>query len=393
MKRVAVLTLLSIATSVATLAAPPQDDPDADAWNVRALARLRSPPLGLPPVSTSGDLPTSEALVGLGRKLFFDRRLSVNGTMSCGMCHIPEQGFTSNELATPVGVNGRSLRRNAPTVLNVAYLDTVFLDGRSPSLEAQATEPLLARDEMDNPSSEALVKRLQSIPEYAAAFRSVFEGPVTMDRIATAVAAWERSLLGGNSRFDRWRYGGEKDLLSATEQRGFELFTGKASCSQCHTVGEEHALFSDQEFHDTGVAFRRENRKKQPELVRVEIAPGVFVSVTAEFVRQVEDPTPQDLGRFEVTAVESDRWRFRTPTLRDVASTAPYMHDGSLATLEDVVRFYNHGGEQHTALDPLVRPLGLDENEVTAIAAFLGTLTSGNLKTLQADARSTAVGN
>jgi cytochrome c peroxidase len=357
-----------------------------------ALERFRSPPLGLPPVPAPEENPPTVEKIALGRKLFFDRRLSFNGTMSCGMCHVPEQGFTNNELATPVGTEGRSVRRNAPTTLNVAYERTMFRDGRDTSLETQAINPLLARDEMANPSMGWVLAKIGSIPDYDGLFEAAFGGGPTTDRLGMAIASWERTVLAADSPFDRWRFGGEEDALDEQAKSGFELFTGKGHCDRCHAVRDDHALFTDGAFHDTGIG-RPDPREDEESGVLVEVAPGRTAVFDRALIRSLSDPRPLDLGRFEVTLDPADRWRFKTPNLRNVALTAPYMHDGSLRTLEEVVRFYDRGGIPHQGLDPMIAPLGLTEEEVAALVAFLESLTSPGVAELQADARSVAVGN
>ncbi|MFO7655134.1 MAG: cytochrome c peroxidase [Candidatus Krumholzibacteriia bacterium] len=362
-------------------------------FDVRAMDRLSSLQLGLPPVPLpAGEDPNAE-LIALGRKLFFDRRLSVNGTVSCGMCHIPEQGFTSNELATPVGVGGRSVRRNAPTVLNAAYLDRLFHDGRESTLESQALVPLTAPEEMANPALDDVVERLQELPEYRSLFANACGTEPSAEAIGRAIAAWERTLLAADAPFDRWHFGGDRDALTTAQRRGFALFTGDAGCVRCHTIADDHALFSDGEFHDTGIGFRAVTAAAQAGSVRVQVAPGVLVTVARAVVESVGERRPADLGRFEVTADPDDRHRFRTPTLRNVALTAPYMHDGSLRTLEEVVRFYAAGGVPHSGLDSLIAPLDLDEGEIADLVAFLESLTGSQVAELIADARSGGIGN
>ena len=207
-------------------------------------------------------------------------------------------------------------------------------------------------------------------------------------------AAIAYSALAADSPFDRWRYGGEAHALTPKQKRGFDLFLGKGRCDECHSVGVKYALLTDQTFHDTGIGYLRDVIKSQKNSpVLVEIAPQVFVSVQREVVGQVGQTRPTDLGRFEVTREPRDKWRFKTPTLRNVAVTAPYMHDGSMRTLEAVARFYNHGGVSHPGLDPLIRPLGLNDSEIASIVAFLRSLTASNLAVLEADARTVAVGN
>ena len=228
----------------------------------QALDRLLSPPLGLPKVSLPADNPPTIEKIALGRKLFFDRRLSKNGTMSCGMCHISEQGFTNNELATPIGVHGRSVKRNAPTILNTAYQRRLFLDGRSATLEEQAVMPLLADNEMGNESEQVLLAKIAELEDYQGLFEAAFSGAASLSRIGIAIASWERTMLAANSPFDRWYYGHEQSL-TPDQQRGFELFQEKARCVQCHSIGEETALFTDQAFHDTGIGYLRSVRSKQ----------------------------------------------------------------------------------------------------------------------------------
>jgi cytochrome c peroxidase len=366
----------------------------ASAFDDSAMQRLLFPPLGLPPVPIPEDNDATKEKIALGRKLFFDRRLSFNNTLSCGMCHIPEQGFTNNELATPIGAEGRSLRRNAPTILNTAFATHIFHDGRDTSLETQIISPLLAADEMANPSIGWLIAKIDRLEDYDGLFERAFgEGP-SVENLGKAIAGWERSLLAGDSPFDRWRYAGQADALSAEQARGFELFTGRAACASCHVIGEDHALLTDGQFHDTGIGYNAGRASRDVDSpVQVEIAPGVFLPVDRDLVRSVEQPRKADLGRFEVTLDPDDRWRFRTPSLRNVAVTGPYMHDGSLQSLEKVVAFYVRGGVPHPELDPLIGPLDLTDSEQASLVAFLRSLTSANLPALQADARSIAVGN
>lgn len=366
---------------------------DEAEFDERALERVRRAPLGLPAVPIPADNPITADKIALGRKLFFDRRLSFNNTMSCGMCHVPEQGFTNNELATPVGVEGRSLRRNAPTVLNAAYSKHIFHDGRDTSLETQTLGPILARDEMANPSAGWVLAKIESLRDYDGLFERVFGGGPSMDRIGQAIASWERTLLSGNSPFDHWRYGGDEDALTDQQKKGFALFEGKAGCTGCHLIGEKNALLTDQEFHDTGIGYFDASRPPDSRPVPVEIAPGVVIPVDREVIRSVGNDRIPDLGRFEVTLDPEDKWKFKTPSLRNVAVTSPYMHDGSLRTLEDVILFYNRGGRPHRGIDPLIRPLGLSPREIEALIAFLQSLTSDDLPELVADARSTAIGN
>jgi cytochrome c peroxidase len=354
---------------------------------------LEAPPLGLPAIPVPPGNPLTREKAELGRLLFFDRRLSHNNTFSCAMCHVPEQGFTSNELATAVGIEGRTVRRNSPTVYNVAYLTKLFHDGRETSLEQQIWGPLLAHNEMGNPSVGLVLETIRSVPEYTARFEQAFGGRgVSMETVGMALASYERLLVSANSPFDRWYYGKDTGALGANEQAGFRLFTGKAGCSACHLVGPEWALFTDDAMHNTGVGYRR-SMAKPPAVSRVQIAPGEHVMVAAESLKEASEPVPGDLGLYEITGRPDDRWKYRTPSLRNVALTAPYMHDGSIPTLKEVVRFYNSGGVENPLRDPLIRPLGLGDEEQDQLTAFLQSLTGGNVNILVADAFAVPVGN
>jgi cytochrome c peroxidase len=339
--------------------------------------------LGLPEL----DLPrASPAKVSLGRKLFLDRRLSPNGTMSCAMCHVPEQGFAANELATSVGIEGRSGRRNAPTLLNVAYQKRLFHDGRETALEDQIWGPLLADNEMGNPSIGYVIERLRALPDYRGLFETAFGGQsVSESHIGQAIAAYERTLIAGSSRFDRWRAGGDASALTDAEQHGFRLFSGKARCIACHLVGERDALFTDHRFHNTGIGWQRAFHA--PEHTRVELAPGLFTALDRKTVQSLSEPPARDVGRYEITLDPKDRWAYKTPSLRNVALTAPYMHDGSLPTLEAVVDFYDGGGIDNPDKSPLLVPLGLKAEERAALAAFLRSLTSPSVPALVEVAR------
>ncbi len=345
-----------------------------------------APPLGLPPLPLPATNPLTREKVDLGRRLFMDRRLSHNNTMSCAMCHVPEQGFTSNELGAAIGIGGRSLRRNAPTLYNVGYQRSFFHDGREPHLEEQAWSPLLARVEMGMPSMGYVTEKVRQLPEYRGLFEAAFGGPVTSERIGQALASYQRTLVSGNSRFDRWRYGGDAAALDAREQRGFGVFAGKGRCVACHRVGEQSALFTDHRFHNTGIGWERAMQPARASY-RVQLAPGTFVEVDGALLSAFEPPQA-DTGRYEVTGTLEDRWAYKTPTLRNAALTAPYMHDGSLATLEEVVGFYDRGGIANENRSPLIAPLGLDAEERAALVAFLKTLTGDNVETLARDARS-----
>jgi cytochrome c peroxidase len=281
------------------------------------------------------DNPLTEAKVRLGRRLFFDPILSADGTVACASCHQPAHGFAGPSRVA-VGIGGRQTTRNAPSLLNRAYGTAFFWDGRDPSLEAQALRPIENPHEMGTSVAEA-VKRLTAHKDYPALFRAAFPDGVTADNLARALASFERVLLTGDSRVDRFR-AGDVAALSDRERHGLWLFESRGRCWRCH-AGRN---FTDEQFHNTGVSWGKE---------------------------------PLDLGRFAHTKQEADRGRFKTPTLRGLALTAPYMHDGSLATLEDVVQFYNRGGGKNPCLDTALEPLGLSQDEANDLVAFLKALS------------------
>lgn len=317
------------------------------------------PPLGLPP-----SVPPDTTKAALGRQLFFDKRMSADARMSCATCHDPAQAFTQNDRATPAGRDGQPLRRNAPSLLNVAFATPLMHDGAAPSLEAQILTPLLDAREMANATFAELEQRLAGIAAYRDGFQAIYAGAPTMGRIGEVLAAYERTLLSGNSPFDKWRYGGDETAMAADAKAGFALFTGKAGCSTCHTVGEQHALFSDNTMHNTGIGAARAARLSSQDAPTVDFAAA------------------GDRGRNEVTGQPHDIFRYRTPSLRNVARTAPYMHDGSLATLDEVVRFYDRGAHPNPNLDPAIKPLDLSDEDMAALIAFLRSLTGDNVDAL-----------
>ncbi len=357
------------------------------------LKAIRKAPLGLPKLQQDPGNRITRAKVALGRELFYDRRLSHNNTFSCAMCHIPEQGFTSNELATAVGIEGRTVRRNAPSLYNIVYADTLFHDGRENSLEQQIWSPLLAHNEMGNPAVGRVIDKIKAIPAYVKKFKAAFggDGP-DIKNVGQAIASYERTLVSGNSAFDRWFYGGKENALSADAKAGHTLFAGKAGCVTCHSISDQHALFTDHKLHNTGIGYHS-SMMKQPATREVLIAPGTWLTVDTASIADSSEKKPNDLGRYEITEDPADRWKYRTPMLRNVALSAPYMHDGSLLTLRDVVEFYNRGGVANELLDPLVRPLGLSAQQVDQLVSFLQSLTGDNVDELISDAFAAPVGN
>ncbi len=339
--------------------------------------------LGLPALPAIRSSPASARQLALreelGRRLFFDRRLSINGTMSCAMCHVPEEAFASNASRTAVGLFGRSLARNAPSLLNVGWQRSLFHDGRERSLEQQAWLPLLHPDEMGNRSQRMVLDTIGRDAGYRSGFAGAFgRRGVSRDTVAEALAAYERTLLAAGSRFDRWRFGAEPDALDADEQAGFALFSGRAGCVRCHRIETDHARFTDDRFHATGAGSTTATK-----LFVVPLAPGVETTLRDADLTAFAEEAPVDLGRFAVTGEAADRGAFRTPSLRNVARTAPYMHDGSLPTLDAVIAFYNDGLGAGSAS----APLGLTVVEQRQLGAFLRSLDGAGLDSLAARAR------
>ncbi len=348
------------------------------------LKTIKKPPLGLPAVPQPKNNPITQAKIALGKKLFYDRRLSLNNTFSCAMCHVPEQGFTNNEMATSVGVEGRTVRRNAPTLYNVAYLEKLFHDGRENTLEQQAWAPLLAHNEMANPSIGYVIDKINHNADYKGLFEKAFKRGASMETVGMALASYQRTLNSADSPFDRWFYGKQKNALTAEAKRGYQLFVGKAGCAICHQIGKKSALFTDQKLHNSGLGYDDSMNKPQHKM-KVQVAPGVFLDVDSSTVTSVAEPKAADLGLYEITQNPADRWKYKTPSLRNVSLTAPYMHNGRFASLQQVLDFYNQGGVKNENLDSLLKPLNLGKAEISDLIAFLQSLTGSNVEELVAD--------
>ena len=292
---------------------------------VGAVVRIAAP-LGLPPVPYPLNNPPTAETIALGRRLFYDTRLSKDNTIACASCHRPDLRFTDARRVS-LGVGGVTGVRNAPSLLNAAYSPLLFWDGRAKTLEEQTADPLLGAKEMNQPH-DVSVGKIRKDAGYRAEFVTAFgPGDVTIEKIERALASFERTLLSGDSAFDRYEYGGDKGAMSPAAIHGLALFTdpAKANCAICHTIGDTYALFTDGKFHNTGAG----------------------VDGDGQFT---------DVGRFLQTKDEADTGAFKTPSLRNVALSAPYMHDGSLKTLEDVVEFYAGGGNSSAQLDSLIQP-------------------------------------
>ena len=334
-----------------------------------------APPLGLPPVPVPGDNPITPEKVALGEKLFHEKRFSADGTVSCATCHRPELAFTDG-LPVAEGIRGQKGTRNTPTVVNAAYYTTQFWDGRRPSLEEQAKDPFVNPIEHGLGSHEPILKVIREDPEYRERFRKVFgirPEEITIDHVVKAIAAFERTVISGDSPFDRYLYGGDEKAMSEAAIRGLKIFRTKGRCVDCHKIEQTSATFTDNDFHNLGVGFHRIAPRLHEIVARFREAKAKGASLDETVLGQVE---VSELGRFAVTGRISDLGRFKTPTLRNVAVTAPYMHDGSLKTLEEVVEFYDKGGEANDFLDGGIRPLKLTEQEKKDLVEFLKALTS-----------------
>lgn len=339
-------------------------------------------PLGLPPVPVPANNPQTPEKIALGDKLFNDKRFSTTGEVSCATCHDPKRAFTDSPLVTSEGINKLTGTRNAPTVINAAYFTRFFWDGRSADMEDQAQHPIVNPVEMGLANHDPVLSVVRTDPDYVAAFRKVFSkepAQVTMREVQQAIASFERTIVSGDSPFDQWYFGKKADAISAQARRGFDVFMNKGRCVSCHTIEQDFALFTDNRFHNIGVGINR----IQADVAR--LAPA-FLAAKAQGVdvdkAVLTNPKVSELGRFAVTDTLDEIGSFKTSTLRNVAVTAPFMHDGSLATLRDVVEHYNNGGITRKA-DPVndflsggIRPLDLTDDEISDLVAFLETLTS-----------------
>lgn len=345
--------------------------------------------LGLPPLVVPADNPITRDKVLLGEKLFRDERFSSTGKVSCSTCHLPEKGFTDSPLKVSEGIDKLTGTRNAPTIINAAYNTSQFWDGRSPDLEDQALHPFLNPVEMGLANHDPILKIVRTDPEYVKQFRNVFgvaPSGITIRHVVKAIAAFERVILSANSRFDRW-YFRRENVLNEKEILGFDIFINKGRCVSCHVVEQTTALFTDGRFHNVGVGI---NNLPDADTGRL-TAEFLKARYNKEEVDQkvLGDPKASELGRFAVTRNVTEVGSFKTPTLRDIALTAPYMHDGSLKTLEEVIDHYNRGGasSEKEKINPYlsggIRPLELTDNEKAALVAFMKTLTGKQFEKFQ----------
>jgi len=337
-------------------------------------ADLRKAPAGFDPVIWEAFIPADNVLtadrVKLGHKLYFEKRLSADGTVSCATCHDVTRGFT-DQLATSEGIEDQIGRRNAPTTLNVALLQTVFLDGRSPTLEHQARLPIINPIEMGMPDGAAAVDAIADDAEYQAAFRKAYGRPVNYEDIGRAIAAFERTLIFVDSPFRRF-LAGDETAISEQAKQGWALFNEEGRCVTCHPINTSNPLGTDNRFHNVGVSARHQDF----EALAKQALQALQEYPSEEKLDELALSTDMsELGRFMVTKNRSDIGAFRTSLLLNIAITPPYMHDGSIKTLWDVMDHYNKGGEPNLFLDGGIEPLALTEAEIDQIVAFLFTLT------------------
>jgi cytochrome c peroxidase len=340
MRRTVLVVVAVMAVASAARPAGAANDAPAAGERVKSGDYTLELPLGLQAsaVYIPEENPLSAAKIDLGRLLYFDKRLSVDGTVSCATCHDPAHGFAEPR-KTSVGVGGKVGARNAPTVINRLFSKEQFWDGRGADLEDQAKGPMTNPIEMAMPSHEVVVKQVAAVPGYPPLFARAFGTPeVTIDRIAQAIAAFERTVIAGNSAFDRYQ-AGNRTAMNESAVRGLALFNGKANCVTCHAGFN----FTDESYHNIGVGMH------------------------------AKEPDP---GRVKITKATSETGAFKTPTLRNVTQTAPYMHDGSEATLVEVVAYYDRGGNPNPYLSKEMHPLQLSPAERADLVAFLEALTS-----------------
>ena len=284
--------------------------------------------------------PLTKAKVELGKLLFFDKRLSANDTIACASCHVPSLAFTDGQPVS-TGIHGQKGGRSAPTAINRVFSSAQFWDGRAATLEEQSVGPFANPIEHGFKDHDELVAKVKSIAGYGPFFERAFGSPaITTDLIGKAIASFQRTLLSGNSAYDRFTMGNEEQALSANAQNGLRVFLGKGQCLRCHFGFN----FTDERYHNLGAAWDEQSKS--------------FA----------------DVGRYEVTNKTEDVGAFKTPTIREIANTAPYMHDGSLATLREVVDFYDQGGIPNPRLDPLIKPLKLTEQEKKDLVEFMESL-------------------
>lgn len=347
------------------------------------LAEARSDnQVGFPTALTKSAIPPASPLtpeaVALGKTLFFEPRLSGDGTVSCASCHDPARAFTDGR-PTSVGIKGRVGQRNAPTLLNALYNKTQFWDGRVNTLEQQAALPITNPFEMGSDSVADAAVRIAGDKDYQEQFKAAFGRGVNEQDLVRAIAAYERTLTSFGSPFDRF-IAGDQGALSESAKHGWELFNTKARCNKCHALDEkvrDPTVFTDNDFHNIGIGILKHHVVPLVQQTERELAQGLLPVVDAKAI----ESEISALGRFLITRKESDIAAFKTPDIRNILVTGPYFHDGSQETLWDVVDHYNHGdGVTNPWLDEDIQPLALTEPEIDDLVAFMASLTSPEYK-------------
>ena len=301
-------------------------------------------PVTLPPITgledpntyVPADNPLTKEKIELGRAIFFDKRMSKDNTIACASCHMAKKGFADG-MPVSTGIKGQKGGRSAPVSFNRVYSKAQFWDGRAATLEDQSIGPFTNPIEHGFANYDEMVAKMKKMPGYRKLFQEVFGGEITIQDVGRAVASFQRTVLSGNSAVDKYDIGGDQNALSDSAKRGLELFRGKARCTRCHSGFN----FTDEKFHNLGIGW---------------------------------DDNKVDLGRYMETKNPEDIGAFKTPTLREIARTAPYMHDGRFKTLEEVVKFYNQGGVKNPHQDNTIIPLEMTDDEQQDLVAMLKSL-------------------
>ncbi len=335
-------------------------------------------PVELTREAIPADNPQTPEKISLGQRLFFERRLSVDGTVSCSTCHDPQLAFTDRKPLS-VGIKGRVGQRNAPTILNALYNKTQFWDGRVNTLEEQAANPIVNVFEMGHPNLDAAVAQIATVEEYQQAFQRVFGRAANGPDVLRAIASYERTQLSFDSPFDHFM-AGDNNAIDASAKRGWELFNTQARCNKCHALTDTQrdvTVLTDNDFHNIGIGIIRHNVVGLARQAEQLIKSGD----TAGIDRAAIQTDMSALGRFLITKKQKDTASFKTPDIRNVLVTGPYFHDGSQATLWDVIDHYNKGdGLQNPYLDEDIQPLALTETDIDDLVAFMASLTSAIYK-------------
>ena len=387
MKRVSIVGIIvaGIATlifgcerSAKTVSPKGPQNPEADPLAQPKSLQQVGAPAELTREAIPPDNPQSSEKISLGQKLFFERRLSVDGTVSCSTCHDSQLAFTDRKPLS-VGIKGRLGQRNAPTILNALYNKTQFWDGRVNTLEEQAANPIVNAFEMGHPTLDTAVAQIASVEEYQQAFQRVFGRPPNGPDLLRAIASYERTQLSFDSPFDRF-IAGDNNAIDASAKRGWELFNTQARCNKCHALTDTQrdvTVFTDNDFHNIGIGIIRHDVVALARQAEQLIKSGD----TAAIDRAAIQTDMSALGRFLITKKDKDIASFKTPDIRNVLVTGPYFHDGSQETLWDVIDHYNKGdGLQNPYLDEDIQPLALTETDIDDLVAFMASLTSANYK-------------